>query len=370
MDALERYRGHFYNWYDTRTLQPLRPALRLDGRQRQPRRPPADAARRPARAGRRAAARRRAVRRPRRHAAAAAAGRCAAAATRCPLARFAALLADTRAAPPRTPDDRAPHAQALTQRCRRRARGLAADARHGRCRSTRRSRSAEARALGAGADAPVRGRRAPRCAALSSPRRRRRAPRPVARGRARRAARARCGSSAERAGAMAEMDFDFLYDPARDLLAIGYNVDDRRLDAGLLRPAGVRGAAGELRRHRAGPAAAGALVRARPPARRTLGGEPVLLSWSGSMFEYLMPLLVMPSYEDTLLDETMRGGGRAADRATAASAACRGASPSRATTPPTRSSTTSTAPSACRGWASSAAWPTTWWSRPTRRCWR
>ena len=31
---------------------------------------------------------------------------------------------------------------------------------------------------------------------------------------------------------MAEMDFDFLYDPARHLLAIGYNVDDRRLDAG------------------------------------------------------------------------------------------------------------------------------------------
>ena len=40
--------GHFYNWYDTRTLQPLRAALRLDGRQRQPRRPPADAARRAA----------------------------------------------------------------------------------------------------------------------------------------------------------------------------------------------------------------------------------------------------------------------------------------------------------------------------------
>src|SRR4030095_13735076 len=33
----------------------------------------------------------------------------------------------------------------------------------------------------------------------------------------------------------------------------------------------------------------------------------VLLSWSGSMFEYLMPMLVMPSYENTLLDETMRG---------------------------------------------------------------
>ena len=25
MDRLERYRGHFYNWYDTRTLEPLRP---------------------------------------------------------------------------------------------------------------------------------------------------------------------------------------------------------------------------------------------------------------------------------------------------------------------------------------------------------
>ncbi|MGO4781387.1 hypothetical protein AB4084_38465, partial [Lysobacter sp. 2RAB21] len=29
-----------------------------------------------------------------------------------------------------------------------------------------------------------------------------------------------------------------------------------------------------------------------------------LLSWSGSMFEYLMPQLVMPSYPDTLLDQT------------------------------------------------------------------
>ncbi len=33
-------------------------------------------------------------------------------------------------------------------------------------------------------------------------------------------------------------------------------------------------------------------------------GAPALLSWSGSMFEYLMPLLVMPSYEGTLLDQT------------------------------------------------------------------
>ena len=25
LDKLQRYRGHFYNWYDTRTLEPLRP---------------------------------------------------------------------------------------------------------------------------------------------------------------------------------------------------------------------------------------------------------------------------------------------------------------------------------------------------------
>ncbi len=40
---MQRYRGHFYNWYDTRTLVPLRAALHLDRRQRQPRRLPPDA---------------------------------------------------------------------------------------------------------------------------------------------------------------------------------------------------------------------------------------------------------------------------------------------------------------------------------------
>ncbi|MEJ7592261.1 MAG: glucoamylase family protein [Planctomycetaceae bacterium] len=38
----------------------------------------------------------------------------------------------------------------------------------------------------------------------------------------------------------------------------------------------------------------------------TAGGAPALLSWSGSMFEYLMPMLVMPTYEGTLLDQTCR----------------------------------------------------------------
>jgi len=36
------------------------------------------------------------------------------------------------------------------------------------------------------------------------------------------------------------------------------------------------------------------------------GGHVSLISWSGSMFEYLMPQLIMPSYENTLLDQTCK----------------------------------------------------------------
>src|SRR5262249_6070981 len=35
-------------------------------------------------------------------------------------------------------------------------------------------------------------------------------------------------------------------------------------------------------------------------------GVPALLSWGATMFEYLMPLLVMRRYPETLLDETCR----------------------------------------------------------------
>jgi cyclic beta-1,2-glucan synthetase len=40
------------------------------------------------------------------------------------------------------------------------------------------------------------------------------------------------------------------------------------------------------------------------------GGDTALLSWSGSMFEYLMPLLVMRSLPATLLDQTHRAAVR------------------------------------------------------------
>jgi cyclic beta-1,2-glucan synthetase len=109
---------------------------------------------------------------------------------------------------------------------------------------------------------------------------------------------------ADRAGAMARMDYGFLYDPARNLMAIGYNVDERRLDSGhydLL--------ASEVRLASFTAIAQGQVPQASWFALgrllTTANGDPILLSWSGSMFEYLMPMLVMPSFKGTLLDQTM-----------------------------------------------------------------
>ena len=109
---------------------------------------------------------------------------------------------------------------------------------------------------------------------------------------------------AERAGALAEMDYEFLYDPARHLMAIGYNVDERRRDSGFYDLL-----ASEIRLGSFVAVAQGKVPQeswfALGRLLTTVDGQPILLSWSGSMFEYLMPMLVMPCYENTLLDQTM-----------------------------------------------------------------
>jgi cyclic beta-1,2-glucan synthetase len=108
-----------------------------------------------------------------------------------------------------------------------------------------------------------------------------------------------------RSGAFADVEYDFLFDKARRLLAIGYNVAQRKRDASyydLL--------ASEARLSSFVGIAQGQLPQETWFALGRLlsaaGGAPVLLSWSGSMFEYLMPLLVMPTYENTLLDQTYK----------------------------------------------------------------
>jgi cellobiose phosphorylase len=104
---------------------------------------------------------------------------------------------------------------------------------------------------------------------------------------------------------LADMEYDFLYDKARRLLAVGYNVTQRRRDesyydllASESRFASFVGIAQEQLPQETW-FALGRQLGAN-------GGAPVLLSWSGSMFEYLMPLLVMPTHEQTLLDRTYK----------------------------------------------------------------
>jgi len=102
---------------------------------------------------------------------------------------------------------------------------------------------------------------------------------------------------------LADTDFSFLFDPSRDLFAIGYNVDERRLDASfydLLASEARLASFVTVAQGQVGQAHWFALGR----MLTTTGGAPTLLSWSGSMFEYLMPLLVMPTYDNTLLDRT------------------------------------------------------------------
>jgi cellobiose phosphorylase len=109
-----------------------------------------------------------------------------------------------------------------------------------------------------------------------------------------------------RAGALAEAEHGFLYDDSRHLMTIGYNVDERRSDTGyydLLASEARLGVFVAIARGQIGQESWFALGRLLTSA----AGMPVLLSWSGSMFEYLMPLLLMPSYEHTLLDQTCSG---------------------------------------------------------------
>jgi cellobiose phosphorylase len=108
---------------------------------------------------------------------------------------------------------------------------------------------------------------------------------------------------ARQCDALAAMDFTLLFDPVRNLFSTGFNVNERRCDTGFY----------DLLASEARLCSYVAIALGQVPQDHwfSLGrllvasrGEPVLISWSGSMFEYLMPLLVMPNYENTLLDHT------------------------------------------------------------------
>ncbi|HRH47062.1 MAG TPA: glucoamylase family protein, partial [Pyrinomonadaceae bacterium] len=102
-----------------------------------------------------------------------------------------------------------------------------------------------------------------------------------------------------------EMNFSFLLDPQRKVFAIGFNVEREKLDNSYY----------DLLASEARMAGFVAIAKGEIPQehwfRLGRGLTPVnssraLISWTATMFEYLMPILVMRVYEGTFLNQTYR----------------------------------------------------------------
>jgi len=104
---------------------------------------------------------------------------------------------------------------------------------------------------------------------------------------------------------LGRMDFEFLYDESRQLLNIGYDVGQRRAD-----PSWYDLLASEARLTSFLLIAQGQVPQKHWFALGRLltshGGDVTLVSWSGSMFEYLMPQLLLTGFENTLLEQACR----------------------------------------------------------------
>lgn len=110
---------------------------------------------------------------------------------------------------------------------------------------------------------------------------------------------------ADRCDALADMQWEFLYNKSSHLFTVGYNVQEHLADASFYDLL-----ASEVRLCIFTCIAQGKLPEeswfALGRLLTNVDGNPILLSWSGSMFEYLMPLLVMPTYENTLLGQSCK----------------------------------------------------------------
>src|SRR5204862_1851708 len=115
---------------------------------------------------------------------------------------------------------------------------------------------------------------------------------------------------ARRASTFADgTSFAFLYDRERQLFSIGYRLAD---DGG---PGRLDAAFYDLLASEARLASFLAIAKGDVPQSHwfhlgrlvtSIHGSPTLLSWSATMFEFLMPLLLMRDYADTLLGRTSR----------------------------------------------------------------
>ena len=100
-----------------------------------------------------------------------------------------------------------------------------------------------------------------------------------------------------------EMSFKMLFNEERELFTIGYNVDKNSLDDSYY----------DLLASEARQASFVTIAKGEIPYNHwfnldrsisCIKGKKGLVSWSGTMFEYLMPLLIMKSYPNTLLEKT------------------------------------------------------------------
>lgn len=102
-----------------------------------------------------------------------------------------------------------------------------------------------------------------------------------------------------------DMEFGFLFDPVKKIFSIGYQVGEQKLDTGyydLLTSEARLGSFVAIAKNDVSALHWFHLSRSLISVNHAL----VLVSWSGSMFEYLMPYLVMQSPTGSLLDQTCR----------------------------------------------------------------
>ncbi|SPU26655.1 Cellobiose phosphorylase [Candidatus Bartonella washoeensis] len=102
-----------------------------------------------------------------------------------------------------------------------------------------------------------------------------------------------------------DMEFDFLEQPERQLLSIGYRVQENKLDEGCY----------DLLASEARLSSLFAIAKGDIKFKHwfhlgrlliPIGWKGALLSWSGSMFEYLMPSLIIREPSGSILDQTNR----------------------------------------------------------------
>ena len=106
-------------------------------------------------------------------------------------------------------------------------------------------------------------------------------------------------------GYISQPDYSYLFDEQKQLFFIGYNLDTAKHDSSYY----------DLLASEANLTSLIAIARSDVPQRhwfmlgRTLtdsGSGKALLSWGGTMFEYLMPLLVIKDFSGTVLSESFR----------------------------------------------------------------